>query len=130
MEENTLYRDINTENENEDYITLMTVHNAKGLEFDAVFITGLEQGVFPHYFSLEEEGGIDEERRLLYVAITRAKRKLYLTYSKKRRISSGIMEQIPSSFLMEIPKRLMLIKEKANYYSGNYMDIDEDAFDY
>ncbi|MEI0526621.1 UvrD-helicase domain-containing protein [Brachyspira murdochii] len=130
LEENTLYRDINTENENEDYITLMTVHNAKGLEFDAVFITGLEQGVFPHYFSLEEEGGIDEERRLLYVAITRAKRKLYLTYSKKRRISSGIMEQIPSSFLMEIPKRLMLIKEKANYYSGNYMDIDEDAFDY
>ncbi|WP_157154776.1 ATP-dependent helicase [Brachyspira murdochii] len=130
LEENTLYRDINTENENEDYITLMTVHNAKGLEFDAVFITGLEQGVFPHYFSLEEEGGIDEERRLLYVAITRAKRKLYLTYSKKRRISSGIMEQIPSSFLMEIPKRLMLIKEKANYYLGNYMDIDEDAFDY
>lgn len=130
LEENTLYRDLNTENENEDYITLMTVHNAKGLEFDAVFITGLEQGVFPHYFSLEEEGGIDEERRLLYVAITRAKRKLYLTYSKKRRISSGIMEQIPSSFLMEIPKRLMLIKEKANYYSGNYMDIDEDAFDY
>ena len=129
LEENTLYRDINTENENEDYITLMTVHNAKGLEFDAVFITGLEQGVFPHYFSLEEEGGIDEERRLLYVAITRAKRKLYLTYSKKRRISSGIMEQIPSSFLMEIPKRLMLIKEKANY-AGNYMDIDEDAFDY
>ena len=107
----------------------MTIHNAKGLEFDVVFITGMEQGVFPHYFSLEEEGGIDEERRLCYVGITRAKRKLYLTYSKKRRVSSGIMEQIPSSFLMEIPKKLMLIKEKANY-AGNYMDIDEDAFDY
>ncbi|WP_300369968.1 ATP-dependent helicase [Brachyspira sp.] len=130
LEENTLYRDINTDDEKEDYVTLMTIHNAKGLEFDVVFITGLEQGVFPHYFSLEEEKGIDEERRLCYVGITRAKRKLYLTYSKRRRISTGIMEQIPSSFLMEIPKKLMLIKEKANYYSGNYMDIDEDAFDY
>ena len=129
LEENTLYRDINTNDEKEDSITLMTIHNAKGLEFNVVFITGMEQGVFPHYFSLEEEGGIDEERRLCYVGITRAKRKLYLTYSKKRRVSSGIMEQIPSSFLMEIPKKLMLIKEKANY-AGNYMDIDEDAFDY
>ena len=79
-----MYRDIsnNSDNNNDDSITLMTVHNAKGLEFDVVFITGLEQGVFPHYFSLEEENGIDEERRLFYVAITRAKKKLYLTYSK------------------------------------------------
>ena len=129
LEENALYRDLNTNDEKEDFITLMTVHNAKGLEFDAVFITGLEHQVFPHYFSLEEEGGIDEERRLFYVAITRAKRKLYLTYSKRRRVNTGIMEQMPSSFLMEIPKRLMLIKEKANY-TGNYIDIDEDAFDY
>lgn len=128
LEENTLYRDINTDDEKEDYVTLMTIHNAKGLEFDIVFITGLEQGVFPHYFSLEEEKGIDEERRLCYVGITRARRKLYLTYSKRRRINTGIAEQIPSSFLMEIPKKLMLIKEKANYSS--YMDIDEDAFDY
>lgn len=130
LEENTLYRDLNTNDEKEDYVTLMTIHNAKGLEFDVVFMTGMEQGVFPHYFSLEEEKGIDEERRLCYVGITRARRKLYLTYSKKRRVSTGIMEQIPSSFLLEIPKKLMLIKEKANYYSGNYMDIDEDAFDY
>ena len=130
LEENTLYRDLTTNDDKEDYVTLMTIHNAKGLEFDVVFMTGMEQGVFPHYFSLEEEKGIDEERRLCYVGITRARRKLYLTYSKKRRVSTGIMEQIPSSFLMEIPKKLMLIKEKANYYSGSYMDIDEDAFDY
>ena len=130
LEENTLYRDLNTNDDKEDYVTLMTIHNAKGLEFDVVFMTGMEQGVFPHYFSLEEEKGIDEERRLCSVGITRARRKLYLTYSKKRRVSTGIMEQIPSSFLMEIPKKLMLIKEKANYYSGSYMDIDEDAFDY
>ena len=126
LEETTLYKD-NSNEDKEDAITLMTAHNAKGLEFEVVFITGLEHGVFPHYFSLEEENGIEEERRLFYVAITRAKQKLYLTYAKRRRISSGTMEQAPSSFLMEIPKSLLYIKEKANSY---YMEIDEDAFDY
>ena len=133
LEEISLYRDMGTDsnnNNNKDSITLMTVHNAKGLEFEVVFITGLEQGVFPHYFSLEEENGIDEERRLFYVAITRAKRKLYLTYSKKRRINTGILEQYPSPFLFEIPKHLLDKKEKNNYRYDNFMDIDEDAFSY
>ena len=132
LEEISLYRDIsnNSDNNNDDSITLMTVHNAKGLEFDVVFITGLEQGVFPHYFSLEEENGIDEERRLFYVAITRAKKKLYLTYSKKRRINTGILEQLPSPFLFEIPKHLLDKKEKNNYRYDNFIDIDEDAFIY
>ena len=130
LEETSLYRDTSN-NENKDAITLMTVHNAKGLEFEAVFMTGMEHNVFPHYFALEEENGIEEERRLFYVAITRAKKKLYLTYSKKRRINTGIMEQIPSSFLTEIPKYLMDIKEKNSYrYNHNYIEIDEDAFDY
>ncbi len=130
LEETSLYRDTSN-NENKDAITLMTVHNAKGLEFEAVFMTGMEHNVFPHYFALEEENGIEEERRLFYVAITRAKKKLYLTYSKKRRINTGIMEQIPSSFLTEIPKHLMDIKEKISYrYNHNYIEIDEDAFDY
>lgn len=127
LQENTLFRDNINNDDKEDYITLMTLHNAKGLEFDAVFITGLEQGVFPHYFSIEEDN-TDEERRLFYVGITRARRKLYLTYSKRRRINTGTMEQMPSQFLNEIPKRLMLIKEKADYCSADY--IDEDAFDY
>ena len=130
LEETSLYRDTSN-NENKDAITLMTVHNAKGLEFEAVFMTGMEHNVFPHYFALEEENGIEEERRLFYVAITRAKKKLYLTYSKKRRINTGIMEQIPSSFLTEIPKHLMDIKEKISYrYNHNYIEIDENAFDY
>ena len=130
LEETSLYRDASN-NENKDAITLMTVHNAKGLEFEAVFMTGMEHSVFPHYFALEEENGIEEERRLFYVAITRAKKKLYLTYSKKRRINTGIMEQIKSSFLEEIPKHLMDIKEKNSYrYNHNYIEIDEDAFDY
>ena len=130
LEETSLYRDTSN-NENKDAITLMTVHNAKGLEFEAVFMTGMEHSVFPHYFALEEENGIEEERRLFYVAITRAKKKLYLTYSKRRRINTGIMEQIKSSFLEEIPKHLMDIKEKNSYrYNHNYIEIDEDAFDY
>ena len=130
LEETSLYRDTSN-NENKDAITLMTVHNAKGLEFEAVFMTGMEHTVFPHYFALGEENGIEEERRLFYVAITRAKKKLYLTYSKKRRINTGIMEQIPSSFLTEIPKHLIEIKEKNSYrYNHNYIEIDEDAFDY
>ena len=130
LEETSLYRDTSN-NENKDAITLMTVHNAKGLEFEAVFMTGMEHTVFPHYFALEEENGIEEERRLFYVAITRAKKKLYITYSKRRRINTGIMEQIPSSFLTEIPKHLMDIKEKNSYrYNRNYIEIDEDAFDY
>lgn len=130
LEETSLYRDTSN-NENKDAITLMTVHNAKGLEFEAVFMTGMEHSVFPHYFALEEENGIEEERRLFYVAITRAKKKLYLTYSKRRRVNTGIMEQTPSSFLTEIPKHLMDIKEKNSYrYNHNYIEIDEDAFDY
>lgn len=129
LEETSLYRDTYN-NENKDAITLMTVHNAKGLEFEVVFMTGMEHSVFPHYFALEEENGIEEERRLFYVAITRAKQKLYLTYSKKRRINTGIMGQLPSSFLSEIPKHLMEIKEKNSYHYNSYIDIDEDAFDY
>lgn len=129
LEEISLYRDTYN-NENKDAITLMTVHNAKGLEFEVVFMTGMEHSVFPHYFALEEENGIEEERRLFYVAITRAKKKLYLTYSKKRRINTGIMEQLPSSFLREIPRHLTDVKEKNYYRYNNYIDIDEDAFDY
>ena len=131
LEEISLYRDVSN-NENKDDITLMTVHNAKGLEFEVVFMTGMEHSVFPHYYALEEENGIEEERRLFYVAITRAKNKLYLTYSKRRRVNTGIAEQSPSAFLIEIPKHLMDIKEKNSYRykDNNYIEIDEDAFDY
>lgn len=116
-------------NDNQDSITLMTIHNAKGLEFDAVFLTGLEMGVFPHYFAMEEEDGIDEERRLCYVGITRAKRRLYLTYSMRRKINMGIEYNKPSCFLKEIPSHLLEVKNKESF-SSNYIDIDEDAFDY
>lgn len=88
----------------QDKVTLMTVHSAKGLEFDTVFIVGLEEGLFPHYKSLMSNQDIEEERRLLYVAMTRAKENLYLTYSI-RRTRRGIPEFLdPSRFLNEIPE--------------------------
>src|SRR5208337_2227780 len=68
--------------DSDDALHLMTVHAAKGLEFDAVFITGLEEGLFPHQNSKMNDGGLDEERRLMYVAITRARRRLYLTFAQ------------------------------------------------
>jgi len=90
-----------------DKITLMTVHSAKGLEFNTVFIVGLEEGLFPHFKSLLSNEDIEEERRLLYVAMTRAKENLYLTYSM-RRTRMGVPEFLdPSRFLNEIPEEFI-----------------------
>jgi len=87
----------------QDAIQLMTVHAAKGLEFDAVFITGLEEGLFPHENSEELDDGVEEERRLMYVAITRAREQLVLSYSKQARKWGEILRLTPSRFLGEIP---------------------------
>lgn len=93
--------------DSQEKITLMTVHSAKGLEFNTVFIVGLEEGLFPHYRSLMSNQDIEEERRLLYVAMTRAKENLYLTYSI-RRTRRGIPEFMDSSrFLNEIPEEFI-----------------------
>jgi len=116
-------------NDEGDVITLMTVHNAKGLEFDVVFLTGLEMGVFPHYYALEEENGIEEERRLCYVGITRAKEILYLTHSMKRRSAIGIEYNEPSIFLKDIPDSLVETKYIETENRG-YIEIDDHAFDY
>lgn len=88
---------------NKEKVSLMTLHNAKGLEFETVFITGLEDGIIPHYKSMEESR-YEEERRLLYVGITRAKRKLYLTAATQRETyRGGFISTRPSPFLREIP---------------------------
>ena len=81
----------------------MTVHSAKGLEFHAVFISGLEEGLFPHENSLTEQDGLEEERRLMYVALTRARRRLYLTIAQTRMLHGQTRYNIPSRFLEEIP---------------------------
>ncbi|MEW6694732.1 MAG: UvrD-helicase domain-containing protein [Pseudomonadota bacterium] len=85
-------------------VQLMTVHAAKGLEFDAVFITGLEEGLFPHDNSLSSPDGLEEERRLMYVAITRARRRLYLTHAQTRMLHGQTRYHIPSRFLDELPQ--------------------------
>lgn len=90
-----------------DAVHLMTVHAAKGLEFHTVFVTGLEEGLFPHQNSRMEDGGPDEERRLMYVAITRARRRLYLTFAQSRMLHGQVNYSLVSSFLREIPEELL-----------------------
>jgi DNA helicase II / ATP-dependent DNA helicase PcrA len=86
-----------------DAIQLMTVHSAKGLEFDAVFITGIEEGLFPHEQSLSDADGVEEERRLMYVAITRARRRLYLSFSQTRLLHGQTRYNVKSRFFDELP---------------------------
>ena len=88
-------------------LQLMTIHAAKGLEFHTVFVTGLEEGLFPHENSLNEMAGIEEERRLMYVALTRARRRLYLTLAQSRMLHGQVRYNIASRFLDEIPKDLL-----------------------
>ncbi|OAM51636.1 DNA helicase II [Methylovorus sp. MM2] len=90
-----------------DALQLMTVHAAKGLEFKSVFISGLEEGLCPHEQSLYEANGLEEERRLMYVAVTRARERLYLSYAQSRLLHGQVRYGIPSRFLDEIPEELM-----------------------
>ena len=94
-----------------NYVNLMTLHSSKGLEFDYVFIVGVEEGILPHSRSFTDEEELEEERRLCYVGITRAKEKLYLTFSERRLSREGYSTQIPSRFLGEIPQNI------CDYYS-------------
>src|SRR5688572_12566511 len=93
--------------EGEEALQMMTVHSAKGLEFDVVFMTGLEEGLFPHEQSVSEPEGLEEERRLAYVAITRARHRLYLSHAQTRMLHGQTRYNIPSRFLEEIPQELM-----------------------
>ena len=93
--------------EQDDALHLMTVHASKGLEFHTVFITGLEEGLFPHQNSQREDGGLDEERRLMYVAITRARRRLYLSFAQSRMLHGQVSYGMASSFLRELPDNLL-----------------------
>jgi DNA helicase-2/ATP-dependent DNA helicase PcrA len=88
----------------QDAVQLMTVHAAKGLEFDAVFITGLEEGLFPHENSIAAAEGLEEERRLMYVAITRARKRLYLSFSQTRMLHGQTRYNIKSRFVDELPE--------------------------
>jgi len=91
----------------QEALQLMTVHSAKGLEFDAVFITGLEEGLFPHESSAREAEGVDEERRLMYVAITRARRRLYMSFTQQRMLHGQTRFNMKSRFFDELPEEAL-----------------------
>ena len=91
----------------QEALQLMTVHSAKGLEFDAVFITGLEEGLFPHESSSRELDGVDEERRLMYVAITRARRRLYMSFTQQRMLHGQTRFNMKSRFFDELPEEAL-----------------------
>lgn len=119
LETAALVSDVDAHDENEGVVVLMTLHMAKGLEFPVVFITGMEEGIFPHSRSFEEPREMEEERRLAYVGITRAKEKLYLLYAFRRSTFGNVSEPSePSRFLADIPRDLVKTKsgEKRNTY--------------
>ena len=107
LEGMTLASDIDNVDEAEESVTLMTLQSAKGLEFPVVFLVGMEEGIFPGYRSMGEQKELEEERRLCYVGITRAKEYLFLTCSKKRTIFGSTSCNLPSRFLEEIPQELL-----------------------
>ncbi|PWF49238.1 UvrD-helicase domain-containing protein [Massilia glaciei] len=115
----------------QDALQLMTVHSAKGLEFDAVFITGLEEGLFPHESSAREMDGVDEERRLMYVAITRAKKRLYMSFTQTRMLHGQTRYNMKSRFFDELPEEALkwLSPRVQSHWSGNKKSAwDEPVF--
>jgi DNA helicase-2/ATP-dependent DNA helicase PcrA len=112
LEQISLVSEQDEYDEEDPGVTLMTLHNAKGLEFDIVFIVGMEDGIFPHYRSMTDSAELEEERRLAYVGITRARKRLYLTHAWSRSLFGGSNYNPPSRFLGEIPGHLVRELEK------------------
>lgn len=107
LEEVSLYTDLDSVNSADDSIIMMTMHSAKGLEFKTVFVVGMEEGIFPSFLSTTSDIELEEERRLAYVALTRAKENLYLTNSAQRMLFGRTTRNMPSRFLKEIPDELV-----------------------
>ena len=121
LERITLMSDIDNRDESEDAVVLMTLHSAKGLEFPIVFIPGMENGIFPGTASFDEEGRLEEERRLCYVGITRAKKKLYLTGAETRMLYGRTDYTSESMFLDEMDKQYIdgeTVKERQAKQGG------------
>ncbi|SFX57328.1 ATP-dependent helicase [Ruminococcus sp. XPD3002] len=113
LEEVALYTEADRDDGSDDKVTLLTVHSAKGLEFGNVFITGLEEGIFPSSRSLDSEEDMEEERRLAYVAITRAKKQLYITSASRRMLFGQTQRNVTSRFVKEIGKELIFKNDHA-----------------
>lgn len=112
LEEVALASDVDNVDQNQDAVHLMTMHSAKGLEFPTVFIVGLEEGILPHSRSLLSSAEMEEERRLMYVGLTRAKEKIYLLFTRQRTLYGSTQMNSPSRFLEDIPEKLV---EKKSY---------------
>ena len=121
----SLVSDVNEYDEDKNRVSLMTVHSVKGLEFDYVFITGLEEGIFPHMNSLMNNSDLEEERRLCYVAITRAKEKLYLVNARLRMMFGHDCTNLPSRFIGEINKDLLDGYVSEDNFKEEKIDIEE-----
>tara|TARA_Y100001970_G_scaffold286376_1_gene408360 strand:- start:395 stop:2563 length:2169 start_codon:yes stop_codon:yes gene_type:complete len=116
LEDVSLQTDIDHWNDSENRVTMMTVHSSKGLEFPVVFIAGLDEGLFPIFGSLDDKKELEEERRLFYVALTRAQEKVYLLFAtNRRRMGAETMNGIPSRFINEIPEKSL---EKISFSSA------------
>lgn len=130
-----LVSDVDNLDESTEAVTLMTMHSAKGLEFDDVFLVGMEEGLFPSKRSIEEDASTEEERRLCYVAITRAKDQLFLTNTKKRTLYGSTSFSLPSRFIDEIPDNLLTedsienkesrgIKRQSSFLDDEYKRVE------
>jgi DNA helicase-2/ATP-dependent DNA helicase PcrA len=106
LEEVTLIADVDNYQPTDDAITLMTIHSAKGLEFDYVFVAGMEENIFPHSRSMFDQKELEEERRLCYVAITRARKRVYLIYARERLLYGSPQLNPPSRFIADLPPDL------------------------
>ena len=123
LEEIALYTDLEQYNESDDAVVMMTMHSAKGLEFPHVFLVGFEDGLFPGIRAIGDSEEMEEERRLCYVAITRAKQTLTITHAKQRMLYGRTSAALPSRFLREIPEECMVKK-------GGYRRVQESSFGY
>jgi DNA helicase-2/ATP-dependent DNA helicase PcrA len=130
LEETALVADQDSYEGEADAVTLITLHAAKGLEFPVVFIAGLEEGLFPHSRALDDEKELEEERRLAYVGITRAKRRLFLSHAWRRSTWGMGQASVPSRFLLEIPAELMVGPDLSaagrGTEAGDGLDLDLD----
>src|SRR4051794_5092551 len=124
LEETALVADQDTYEGDADAVTLITLHAAKGLEFPVVFIAGLEEGVFPHSRALDDEKELEEERRLAYVGMTRAMRRLFLSHAWRRATWGMGQPSVPSRFLLEIPAELMVGPDLSTGGAGLDVDLD------
>ncbi|MBI3459196.1 UvrD-helicase domain-containing protein [Candidatus Azambacteria bacterium] len=114
---------------NQDAVRLMTIHSAKGLEFTEVFIPGMEDNIFPHSRSKQSSEELEEERRLCYVAITRAKKKVWLLYAESRVLYGKRQNNLPSRFLADIPTHLVTYVETNNQLSSDFYDLKNSVID-